>query len=109
MQYSSSRAADWSLGRPSWGLAVPDECVSHDIHVVAQAEIHKGVGRAEIVAVRAFPRVNERPLQVVLRGNLVELVLGEGNVLLDLFRGPADVVGPDRSAVAMVRLMAAPT
>ena len=63
----------------------PDE-----IHVIAQPEVHKGVGRAEIIAVRAFPRMDERPLHVVLRDDLVELFLDESNVLLDLFRGPAE-------------------
>ena len=31
--------------------------------------------------------MDERPLQVVLRGNLVELFLDESNVFIDLFRG----------------------
>ena len=85
---------EYPVGR----LAVPDERVSHDIHVVAQAEVHVGVGRAEVIAVRAFPRMDECPLQVVLRGNLVELFLDESDVFIDLFRGPVDVVGPDRGA-----------
>ena len=33
-------AADWSREHPVGRLAVPDERVSHDIHVVAQAEVH---------------------------------------------------------------------
>ena len=65
---------------PAGCLAVPDERVSHDIHVVAQAKIHIGVGRAEIIAVRARSRMDECPLQIVLRGNLVELFLDECNV-----------------------------
>ena len=77
---------------------MPDERVSHDIHVVAHAEVHVGVGRAEIIAVGAFPRMDECPLQVVLRGNLVELFLDESNVLIDQFQGPVDVVGPHRGA-----------
>ena len=77
---------------------MPDECVPYDIHVVAQAEVNVGVRRGEIVAVGAFPRMDECPFQVVLRGNLVELFLHESNVLIDLLQGPADVVGPDRGA-----------
>ncbi len=77
---------------------MPDECVAYDVHVVAQAEVHKGVGRAEIIAVSAFPRMNEGPLQVVLRGNLVELLLDDCNVLINLFRSPAKVAALHRGA-----------
>jgi hypothetical protein len=47
------------------------------MRVVAQAEIHKGVGRVEVIAIRAFPRMDELPLRVILRGNLVALLLDE--------------------------------
>ena len=87
-----------ALKNPSGRLAVPDECVPYDIHAVAQAEVNVGVRRGEIVAVGAFPRMDECPFQVVLRGDLVELFLHESNVLIDRFQGPVDVVGPDRGA-----------
>ena len=77
---------------------MPDERVSDDIHVVAQAEVYEGVGRAEIIAVRAFARMDEGKLQIVLRGNLAELFLDESNVFFDLFLSPVDVVGQDRGA-----------
>ena len=42
--------------------------------------------------------MDKRPLQVVLRRNLVELFLDEGNVFFHLFHVPVDVVGLDRGA-----------
>ena len=70
---------------------MPDERVSHDIHVIAQAEIHIGIGWAKIIAIRAFLRMDEGPLQIVLRGNLVELSRHESNVFVHLFPGSVDV------------------
>ena len=52
-----------------------------DIHFVALPEIHEGVGPDKIIAVRAFPWMDELPLQVILRGDLVELFLDESNVV----------------------------
>jgi hypothetical protein len=49
--------------------------VADDLHVVAQAEIHQGVGGTEVVSVRPFPRVDELPLHVVLGRDLVEVFL----------------------------------
>ena len=67
---------------------MPDERVPHDEHMVFQAKVHIGIGRAEIVAVRAFPRMNGLPFQVVLRGDLVELLLCQSDVFVDLLRSP---------------------
>ena len=80
---------------PVWCLTVPDERVPDDVHVVAQAEIHIGIRRPKIVTVRAFPRMDELPLQIILGGNLVKLFFDGGNVPLDLFQSP---VRPDRIA-----------
>ena len=83
---------------PSGCLAVPDQRVSHDIHVIAHAEVHVSVGRAKIVSARSLLWMDHFPLQVVLRGNLVELVCDDSNVFIDLIQGLVDVVGPDRGA-----------
>jgi hypothetical protein len=72
--------------------------VSNDVHVVLLAELDEGVGRGEIIPVRAFPRLNERPLQIVLIDDLVELSLDQVDVPHHLFQGPVDVVGLDRRA-----------
>ena len=84
---------------------MPDERVPDQIHVVAQAKVHKSVGRAEIIAVRALPRMDERPLHLVLRDDLVELLLDQGNVFGDLLRAATESPVP----VVMARLMAVPT
>jgi len=87
-----------SLENPGGRLAVPNEGVAHNIHVVADAEVHISVGWTEIIALRAFARMNEGPLQVVLRGDLVELLFDERDVSFDFFRGSIDVVGWGRGA-----------
>ncbi len=80
-------------------MGIPDKRVSDQIHVIAQVEVHKGVGWAEIVAVRARQRVNECPLQIVLRDNLVELLLDQTNVFVDLFQAPAEPRASRQGAV----------
>src|SRR5579863_8226285 len=51
---------------PIWRLAVPDERVSHNKHVVLDAEVHISVGGREIITIAAFSRLDERPLQIIL-------------------------------------------
>ena len=68
---------------------MPDERVPNDVHVVLLAELDEGVGRLEVIAIRAFARMDELPLQVVLRRNLVELLFNESNVLLHQLLAPA--------------------
>jgi len=48
---------------PTGRLAVPDQRVSHDIHVIAQTEVDVGVGRAKIVTVGAFARLDHLHLR----------------------------------------------
>src|SRR5581483_9873511 len=64
-----------SLKHPSRRLAVPNKCMSDEIHIVAYAKIHISVSRSEIITVGAFTGMDQRPFQVVLRGNLVKLGL----------------------------------
>lgn len=60
---------------------MPDECMPDQVHVVSQAKINKSIGRAKVIATRTLSRLNERPLQVVLGADLVELLLDLSNVL----------------------------
>jgi hypothetical protein len=43
--------------------------------------------------------MNERPLHVVLRNNLVELLLDQSNVLVDLFGAPAEPGASHHTAI----------
>ena len=94
------RAGEHPVGR----LTVPNERVPDDVHVVLLAELDEGVGRLEVIAIRAFPRMDELPLQVVFRRNLVELLFNERMSFFTTSfpRRPA-------APVAMLRLMATPT
>ena len=64
---------------------MPDECMPDQIHVVTQAKVHKSIGRAKVIAACTLSRANERPLQVVLGADLVELLLDLSNVFGQLF------------------------
>ena len=70
---------------------MPDEGVADDIHLVAQDEIHIGIRRTKIIA--AGPRMDVRPLQIVLRRYLVELFLDQGDVAIEPFLMPVAVAG----------------
>src|SRR6185436_4238450 len=71
-------------------LAVPHQRVPYDVHLVAQTEVHEGVRRAELVALSPFTRMNELPLRVIFRRDLIEVFLDESNVLCALLRAPAE-------------------
>src|SRR5947207_13452524 len=87
------RGIDWRRIRPGEDpvrrLAVPHERVPDELHVVAQTKVHEGIGRREVVTVLAFARMNHLPLEIVFRGDLVELLLDERDVLRVLFRASA--------------------
>ncbi len=68
---------------------MPDQRVPDDVHVVPQAELDKGIGRLEVIAVGPFARMNELPLQIVLRRNLIELLLYQSDVLIHQLRTSA--------------------
>ena len=56
--------------------------------VIGQTEIHKGVGRREIKSIRAFPWMDQLPLQVAFRRDLIKLRFDKGSVLFDEVRRP---------------------
>src|SRR5690349_21094537 len=67
------RSTRWRVGslkHPSGCLAMPHESVSDKIQIIACAEVHKRIGRTEFISIRALPRMDECPFQIVLRGNL---------------------------------------
>ena len=68
---------------PGRRLTVPDERVAHDHHVVFHAEIDISIGRAEIIAVSAFARMNAFPFQIVLGGDLIVLLLHHNGVFVN--------------------------
>ena len=76
---------------------MPDERVSDDVHVVLLTEFDEGVGWAEVVPVGSRPWMDELPLQVVFRRNLVELLFDESNVLLHQLL-PSATTSPCRNA-----------
>ena len=67
--------------------------MTHNIHVVVNAELYKRVGRGPIIAVWAWVRVDESRFQVVLVDDLVVLGLDQGNVRLELFQSPIQHFG----------------
>ena len=54
----------------------------------------RGAGRQSPPA-QAGSRMDKRPLQVVLRGNLIELLLDESNVFINAFLRPVDIISLD--------------
>ncbi len=87
-------AREYPVGR----LGVPDQRVPYEIQTVAEPEVHKGIGRAKVVPVGPFQRMNQQPLHVILRDDLIELFLNKNNVLLHLLRCPSGKARPGRGA-----------
>jgi len=74
-----------SLGSIRWL-----HCKTGGFALFIQLEIHERVSGGEVVTVPAFPRMNERPLHLVLRNDLVELLLHLSNIFRELLRAATE-------------------
>ena len=69
---------------PVGRLVVPHQRVANELESVLFTKLDEGIGRAEVVAIRPFVRMNVLPLHVVLGGDLIELRLDQCDFLFDL-------------------------
>ena len=84
---------------PVRGLAVPDQGMADDLHAVGDGEVHEGVRAGEVVAVPSLAGMDQLPLHVVLRGDLVELRLHQRHLGGDLLRRASERCAADVAAV----------
>ncbi len=68
---------------PRWNLAVPNEAMADDDHLVLLTKGHVSVGRLPVVLVE--PRMDTLPLQIVFSSCRAEVLLGDRGRIL----GPA--------------------
>lgn len=79
-----------ALKNPIRSLAVPDQRVARQLHIVLDSELHKGVGSRPVIAFFPGPRMQAHPFHLILGHHVIELSPHKRHVGFHLLFAPPE-------------------